>query len=133
MSSKSSAGILLALSLSLFTLPVYSHGKLSAAQLQQYFSDTTQLCRKESDESLCTTYFSADGIIKRRMHEDDARKQGTWEIDEEDDLLCITWDGKVNPLCFEAFLNKDNTIDMYKHDQHISTVLSFSPGNPEGL
>jgi hypothetical protein len=110
-----------------------AHNQLNAAELEKRFSNTTQLCRKEGDQSLCTTYFSADGEIKRRMHADDKRRDGTWKVDPEKNELCITWKGRTRALCFEAFDNKDGTVDMYKHGKHISTVLSFETGNTEGL
>ena len=113
--------------------PTFAHGKLDASELEERFSNSTQHCRKEKDQSTCTTYFSADGIIKRRMHADGARKEGSWEIDIESDQLCITWKGKTKSLCFDAYLNKDDTIDMYRGSRHISTVLTFFPGNAEGL
>ena len=117
----------------LISPPAFSHGKLDANELEDRFSNSTQHCRKEKDQSTCTTFFSADGIIKRRMHEDGKRKEGTWEIDIENDKLCITWKGKTKSLCFDAYINQDKTIDMYKNGRHISTVLTFFPGNAEGL
>jgi hypothetical protein len=124
---------LIALAFCLISMPGYSHNKLGADELEEYFSNTTQHCRKEKDQSTCTTFFAADGVIKRRMHEDGARKQGSWKIDRENEELCITWDGSEKELCFEAFLNKDQTMDMYKNGKHLSTVLTFFPGNTEGL
>ena len=118
---------------SAFVSSAHAHGKLDASQLEERFTDTTQLCRKEKDQSTCTTYFSADGTIKRRMHADDKRRQGSWEIDLEHDQICITWQGKTRALCFDAYLNKDGTLDMYKGGKHLSTVISFTPGNSEGL
>lgn len=113
--------------------PAFAHGKLDASELEERFSNSTQHCRKEKDQSTCTTFFSADGIIKRRMHADGKRKEGTWEIDIENDKLCITWKGKTKSLCFDAYINQDRTIDMHKNGRHISTVLTFFPGNAEGM
>jgi len=133
MSAKILSAALLAATLSFLSQPGYSHNQLSADELDEYFSNTTQHCRKENDQSTCTTFFSADGVIKRRMHEDGARKEGIWTIDSENDQLCITWAGSDKTLCFEAYFNKDHTIDMYKNGRHLSTVLTFFPGNAEGL
>ena len=133
MSLKNSFAAMLAFALPLIALPAHSHNQLTADELEEYFTDSTQHCRKEKDQSTCTTFFSADGTIKRRMHEDGARKEGTWNIDRESDELCITWKGKDNALCFEAYMNKDNTVDMYRYGRHMSTVLTFFPGNAEGL
>jgi hypothetical protein len=119
----------------LFALPaqVLAHGKLNAEELKERFTNTTQHCRKEKDQSSCTTYFAADGTIKRRMHKDGARRAGTWTIDAEKDLLCITWKGKTKALCFDSYMNKDGTMDMYKGGKLLSTVVTFFPGNVEGL
>ena len=111
----------------------FAHGQLNADELKTRFSDTTQHCRKEKDQSTCTTYFAADGTIKRRMHEDGKRRDGSWEVKAEENLLCITWTGKTKALCFEAFMNKDGTMDMYKKGKHVSTVITFFKGNVEGL
>jgi len=110
-----------------------AHGKLNAEQLHLRFSDSTQHCRKEKDKSTCTTFFAADGTIKRRMHEDGKRRDGNWEIKTDNDLLCITWTGKSKALCFEAFMNKDGSLEMYKKGKHVSTVITFFNGNVEGL
>ena len=123
----------LALSTLVYTAPSLGHGKLDANELEEMFANTTQMCRKEKDQSTCTTYFSADGVIKRRLHETDVRRDGTWEADIEHDQLCITWTGKTRALCFDAYRNKDGTIDMYKGGRHLSTVIEFTPGNVEGL
>lgn len=110
-----------------------AHGKLDASELEDRFSNTTQLCRKEKDKSTCTTYFSEDGVIKRRLHMDNVRREGEWETDLEHNQLCITWKGKKKPLCMDVYQNKDGTLDMYKGSKHLSTVLSFTPGNAENL
>ena len=112
---------------------VFAHGQLSADQLFERFTDTTQHCRKEKDQSTCTTYFSADGVIKRRMHADGKLKDGTWMIKDDSNQLCITWTGKTKALCFEAYLNHDGTLDMYKRGRHLSTVITFFEGNVENL
>ncbi len=119
----------------LFVMPgqAFAHGQINAEELQQRFSDTTQHCRKEKDQSTCTTYFSADGVIKRRMHADGKRREGSWHVDAEKDEICITWKGKTKALCFKAYLNKDGTVDMYKHGKHVSTVTTFFKGNVEEL
>jgi len=111
----------------------YAHGQLNAEDLKTRFSDTTQHCRKEKDKSTCTTFFAADGTIKRRMHEDGKRRSGNWEVDSENDKLCITWTGKKKALCFKAYMNKDGTLEMYKRGKHVSTVITFFKGNVEGL
>lgn len=120
-------------SLILLPLQVLAHRELSAEELEQRFSNTTQHCRKEKDQSTCTTYFAADGTIKRRMHADGKRRDGSWEVDLENNKLCITWTGKTRALCFSAYMNQDGTMDMYKNGKHLSTVMTFFSGNVEGL
>ena len=115
------------------TSPAFAHGQLNADELIKRFSNTTQHCRKEKDQSTCTTYFSGDGVIKRRMHADGKRKQGTWEVKSDLNQLCITWKGKTKALCFEAYMNRDGTLDMYKKGKHLSTVVTFFNGNVENL
>ncbi len=111
----------------------FAHGQLKADELKTRFTDTTQHCRKEKDQSTCTTFFAADGTIKRRMHKDGKRRGGNWEVKDDKDQLCITWTGKKKALCFEAFMNSDGTMDMYKKGKHLSTVVTFFKGNVEGL
>jgi len=111
----------------------FAHGKLNADELKTRFSDSTQHCRKEKDKSTCTTFFAADGSIKRRMHADGKRRDGTWIVKTEENQLCITWTGKKKALCFDAYMNKDGTMDMYKKGKHLSTVITFFKGNVEGL
>lgn len=111
----------------------FAHGQLNAEELKTRFTDTTQHCRKEKDQSTCTTYFAADGTIKRRMHKDGKRRDGNWEVNADQNLLCITWTGKTKALCFEAYMNRDGTLDMYKKGKHLSTVITFFKGNVEGL
>ena len=125
----------IALLCSLFLMPgqLLAHGQLSAAELEKKFTDTTQHCLKVKDKSTCTTYFAPDGTIIRRMHADGARKEGTWNVDKEKDLICITWKGKTKALCFTVYMNKDGTVDMHKKGRHLSTVTSFFPGNVEKL
>ena len=115
------------------TQQVYAHGQLNATELTKRFTDTTQHCRKEKDQSTCTTYFSADGVIKRRMHADGKLKDGSWMIKDDTNQLCITWTGKTKALCFEAYLNHDGTLDMYKKGRHLSTGITFFEGNVENL
>lgn len=118
---------------SLYSTLTFAHGKLDANELQERFNNTTQHCRKEKDQSTCTTYFAADGTIKRRLHADGKRREGSWNIDQENDRLCITWKGKSKALCFDVYANKDGTLDMHKKGKHKSTVITFFPGNAEEL
>lgn len=125
--------IALFFALLLAPLQVLAHGQLNAAELEKRFTNTTQHCRKEKDKSTCSTYFAPDGTIKRRMHADGKKRDGTWMVDKEKDLICITWKGKTKALCFSAYINKDGTVDMYKKGKLLSTVMTFFPGNVENL
>lgn len=130
---KNSLLMITSIFLALSSWSALGHGKLSASELEERFNNTTQLCRKEKDRSTCTTFFSADGVIKRRLHASGKRREGTWESDLEHDQLCITWNDSDKPLCFDVYRNKDNTLDMYKGGKHLSTVIYFMPGNTENL
>ena len=95
-------------------------------------SDQTTLCRKEKDQSLCSNYFSEDGVIKRIMHDDGERKDGVWFIDDQD-RLCILWKGKIKPLCFFVYEQEDGSYNLIKNDEHITTILGTERGNTKGL
>jgi hypothetical protein len=95
-------------------------------------SDQTTLCRKEKDQSLCSNYFSEDGVIKRIMHDDGERKEGVWFIDDQD-RLCILWKGKIKPLCFLVYEQADGSYNLVKNNKHITTILGSEQGNTKGL
>jgi len=95
-------------------------------------SDQTTLCRKEKDQSLCSNYFGEDGVIKRIMHDDGARKDGVWFIDDQD-RLCILWKGKIKPLCFHVYEQEDGSFNLIKKGKHITTILDTEQGNTKGL
>lgn len=107
-------------------------GSLDADSLIELVSGKTQECRKEKDGSLCANWFSEDGVIKRVMYEDQARKDGVWFVDDQD-RLCILWEGKIKPLCFLVYKQDDGTYSMIKHDKHVSTILGSEPGNTKNL
>ncbi|MCB1772482.1 MAG: hypothetical protein KDI88_02615 [Gammaproteobacteria bacterium] len=95
-------------------------------------SDQTTLCRKEKDQSLCSNYFTEDGVIKRIMHDDDARRDGVWFIDDQD-RLCILWKGKIKPLCFHVYEQDDGSYKLIKKGEHITTIIGTEQGNTRGL
>jgi len=95
-------------------------------------SDQTTLCRKEKDQSLCFNYFGEDGVIKRIMHDDGARKDGVWFVDDQD-RLCILWQGKLKPLCFHVYEQDDGSYNLVKKDKHITTILVTEQGNTKEL
>jgi hypothetical protein len=101
-------------------------------EIIELVSDKTTECRKEKDQSLCANYFSADGVIKRLMYDDGARRDGVWFIDDQD-RLCILWSGKIKPLCFLVYEQDDGGYSMIKNDRHLSTILGTEDGNTRGL
>lgn len=105
---------------------------LDRDSLIELVSDKTQECRKEKDGSLCANYFSEDGVIKRMMYEDDARRDGVWFVDDQE-RLCILWQGKIKPLCFFVYEQADGSYNMIKREKHISTILGSEPGNTKNL
>ena len=116
----------------LTAVPSWASEPLDADTIEALVYGNTTACRKEKDQSLCTNFFSTEGEFKRRMHEDDARKDGRWFLDDSD-RLCILWDGRIKPMCFVVTENPDGTFALTKHGKHISTILGISEGNTEGL
>ncbi|MCB1801601.1 MAG: hypothetical protein KDI82_07940 [Gammaproteobacteria bacterium] len=105
---------------------------LDRDSLIELVSDKTHECRKEKDGSLCANFFSEDGVIKRIMYEDKERRDGVWFIDDQE-RLCILWQGKIKPLCFLVYEQDDGSYNMIKNDKHISTILGSEPGNSKNL
>ncbi len=95
-------------------------------------SDKTVECRKEKDQRLCANYFSKDGVIRRLMYDDRARRDGVWFIDDQA-RLCVLWRGKTKPLCFFVYPRADGSYSMLKHGKHISTILATEEGNTRDL
>jgi hypothetical protein len=105
---------------------------LDRDEIIELVSEKTTECRKEKDGSLCSNYFSEDGVIKRVMHDDDARRDGRWFIDDEE-RLCILWDGKIKPLCFAVFEQDDGSFNLIRREKHITTITGVEDGNTRGL
>jgi hypothetical protein len=94
--------------------------------------DKTTECRKEKDQSMCSNYFTGDGVIKRIMHEDGERRDGVWFVDDTD-RLCILWKGRIKPLCFSVFEQADGSYELIKNGRHITTITGVADGNTKGL
>jgi hypothetical protein len=105
---------------------------LSKAEILELVRDKSTECRREKDQDLCTNWFGKYGEFKRQMHEDDARRNGVWFVDDQD-RLCILWQRKISPLCFTVYEQDDGTYNLYKKGKHISTLISVEPGNVKGL
>jgi len=126
--------IWLSVLLSLAAAPVFAADEepLDRDGVIELVSEQTVLCRKEKDQSLCSNYFSEDGVIKRLMHDDDARRDGVWFVDDQE-RLCILWTGKIKPLCFSVYPQADGSYHLIKKERHITTILSVEQGNTKNL
>lgn len=105
---------------------------LGKAEILELVREKSTECRREKDQDLCTNWFGKYGEFKRQMHEDDARRNGVWFVDDQD-RLCILWQRKISPLCFTVYEQDDGTYKLYKKGKHISTLMSVEPGNVKGL
>jgi len=105
---------------------------LDRDEIIELVSDKTTECRKEKDQSLCSNYFTGDGVIKRVMHDDGARRDGVWFVDDSD-RLCILWQGKIKPLCFVVYEQADGSYNLIKRGRHITTIVGTEDGNTRGL
>lgn len=105
---------------------------LTGDAIETVVSGNTVGCRKEKDQRMCSNYFAEQGVIKRLMHDDGARKEGRWFIDDSD-RLCILWTDKTRPLCFIVTQQKDGTYFLTKKGRHITTITGVESGNTEGL
>ena len=47
-------------------------------------SEQTVECRRQKDQSLCSNWFSEQGVVKRIMHDDGERRDGRWFVDDQD-------------------------------------------------
>lgn len=105
---------------------------LGKAELLELVREQSTECRKEKDQSLCTNWFGKYGTFKRLMHEDGARREGVWFVDDKD-RLCILWQRKISPMCFTVYEQGEGVYNLYKKGKHISTIISTEPGNIRNL
>jgi hypothetical protein len=105
---------------------------LDSFDIIELVSEKTVECRKEKDQSLCSNWFTEDGVIKRVMHDDGARRDGVWFVDDQD-RLCILWKGKIKPLCFLVYEEQDDSYRLIKGEKHITTILGTEDGNTKDL
>ena len=110
-------------------LPASYAAPLDRFELEELVNDKTANCRKEKDQSLCTNYFSPEGVIVP-VRDSGKRKDGRWFLDDSD-RLCILWNGKIKPLCFVVTANEDGTYRMEKNGKLKSTILGLKDGNTE--
>lgn len=89
-------------------------------------------CRKERDQSLCSNYFTEQGVVTRIMHADGIRKVGRWFLDDQA-RLCILWDGKIKALCFSVYEQPDGSYNLIKKGRHITTITGVEDGNTKNL
>ena len=112
--------------------PLPGPAPLDRETIVDLVSEKTTECRKEKDGSLCANYFTEDGVIKRVMYDDGALKDGRWFVDDQE-RLCILWDGKIKPLCFVLFEQDDGSYNLIKKGRHITTILGTEDGNTKNL
>ncbi len=105
---------------------------LDSFDIIELVSEKTVECRKEKDQSLCSNWFTEDGVVKRLMHDDGARREGVWFVDDQD-RLCILWKGKIKPLCFLVYEQQDDSYRLIKGEKHITTILGIEEGNTKDL
>lgn len=89
-------------------------------------------CIKEKDQALCSNYFTPKGVVTRMMHADGKRKVGRWFLDDQE-RLCILWDGKIKPLCFTVYALEDGRYNLIKKGKHITTITGVEDGNTKDL
>jgi hypothetical protein len=105
---------------------------LDRQQIIDLVAEQTVECRKEKDGSLCSNYLSGDGVVIRIMADDGERRDGVWFIDDQD-RLCILWQGSIKPLCFSVHERDDGSYALLKNGKHITTLLGMEAGNALGL
>ena len=105
---------------------------LTRDELEELVLGKTAACRKEKDQSICTTYFGEEGRVAQVMKDSGDRKDGVWFLDDAD-RLCILWAGKIKPLCFVVDETAEGEFRMVKNGKHLSSITALSHGNPDGL
>ncbi len=105
---------------------------LDRDQVVELVSDKTAECRKEKDQSLCSNYFSDDGVIVQVMRDDGERKEGAWFVDDQE-RLCILWKGRIKAYCFSVYAQPDGSYNLIRRERHITTILGTEDGNPQNL
>lgn len=103
---------------------------LDRDEVIELVGEKTVECRKEKDQSLCSNYFSEDGVIVQVMRDDGERKGGVWFVDDRE-RLCILWKGKIKPLCFGVYPQPDGTYHMIRRERHVTTILGTEDGNSQ--
>jgi len=100
---------------------------LNTADITQLFSGKTAGCVKSKDQSICLTYMSTDGKVKRLTHSDGKTRLGTWEAVK--DKLCIQWTGKSKAICFDVVKKNDNEYLLNKKGKTKSVITGFTDGD----
>ena len=123
--------------IAVFLLYVYSFSnivharELSSEEIKTLFAGNTSHCIKSKDFSICDTYMSKDGEVKRFTHKDGKLKLGTWRADAGD-KLCIKWQGKKSDLCFIVIENSNGTHRLVKRNKTKSVISGFTTGDTIG-
>lgn len=105
---------------------------LSAEAVSALFVGKTAKCVKTKDDSLCNTYFDADGSLKRLMLADGKKRTGKWWT--EPDQLCVHWEGKKKGYCFDLKQDGDaESYGLFRKGKRKSTISGFEDGNTLGF
>ena len=120
----------LILSAFLFTNIAYAE-QLSSQEITALFSGRTAECIKTKDNSTCDTFMSKQGDVKRHTHKDNKLRLGKWYADDNNQL-CIQWQGKTKALCFTVNKNIDRTYNLDRKGKTKSTITGLSAGDTTG-
>ena len=101
---------------------------VGAYEIKLFLTGRTADCVKSSDDSTCDTYFGADGSVKRFTYEDRKLRLGKWWVDEEDHL-CVQWEGKDKPLRFDVVDTGEGTWKLVKGGRVKADILGAQPGD----
>ena len=86
-----------------------------------------------ADPAQCVfTQIGEEGRVVRVIEDSGDRKDGVWFLDDSD-RLCILWAGKTKPLCFVVDQTPEGEHRMVKNGRHLSSIVTLSVGNTEGL
>lgn len=101
---------------------------VGAYEIKLFLSGRTADCVKSSDGSTCDTYFAADGSVKRFTYDDRKLRLGKWWVDEQD-RLCVQWQGKKKPLRFNVMDTGEGTWQLVKGGRVRADILAAGPGD----
>ena len=101
---------------------------VDAYEIKLFLNGRTADCVKSSDGSTCDTYFATDGAVKRFTYEDRKLRLGKWWVDEED-RLCVQWQGKDKPLRFDVMDTGEGPWQLVTGGRVRADILGAAPGD----